>query len=308
MPPAASRLGLVVFALVAAPAAAQPTTDPPADTTGTPLIHLELADGTALVGRVVREDDEQVEFRTTGGALVIVPAAQVRSRRPFEGAVRGGRAVASDPNGTRLFFAPTGRPLGRGQGYVAAYEVFFPLVAYGITERVSVSGGTVLAPGAFGSVVYAASKATFLRTNAVDLAAGVFLLTAFFESVCSDEGCEESSGVGGIAYGVGTVGDDQRAVTLGAGASVGAAEGGGLVLVGGELQVSNSIKLLSENYVAFAGGDAGTVISAGVRFFGERLAADLGLFTSPDLLLEEEVDLADFPFLPWVGFTYNFGR
>ncbi len=42
-----------------------------------------------------------------------------------------------------------------------------------------------------------------------------------------------------------------------------------------------------------------TFISLGIRFFGSHLAADFGLITSPDAS-------GNFPFLPWLGFAYNF--
>ncbi len=68
---------------------------------------------------------------------------------------------------------------------------------------------------------------------------------------------------------------------------------------------------MSETYICPNGGPCTTetdteyevIVSAGIRFFGERIAADFALWTSPELL---DDDL--FPFVPWVGFAYNFGR
>jgi hypothetical protein len=39
----------------------------------------------------------------------------------------------------------------------------------------------------------------------------------------------------------------------------------------------------------------------GIRLFGRKLAADFAL------MLPTNVDLEGFPFIPWIGFTYNFG-
>jgi hypothetical protein len=42
-------------------------------------------------------------------------------------------------------------------------------------------------------------------------------------------------------------------------------------------------------------------LSLGIRLFGRKLAADFAL------MLPTNVDLEGFPFIPWIGFTYNFG-
>jgi len=71
------------------------------------------------------------------------------------------------------------------------------------------------------------------------------------------------------------------------------------VMLGGGLRVSNSVKLISESWIPPNSDNA--LVSSGIRFFGERLAADLG-FIHPTGLSSD-----GFPFLPWLGFTYNFG-
>jgi hypothetical protein len=45
-------------------------------------------------------------------------------------------------------------------------------------------------------------------------------------------------------------------------------------MLGGERTVRRGIKLITENYV-WAGGDG--IVSGAVRFFGDRLSADLGV-------------------------------
>ncbi|NUM78245.1 hypothetical protein HUU40_28120, partial [candidate division KSB1 bacterium] len=55
----------------------------------------------------------------------------------------------------------------------------------------------------------------------------------------------------------------------------------------------------------FTGTDEPQVLfSGGVRFFGERLAVDLALFSSEEFF---EAD-SGFPFVPWVDFSVFFGR
>jgi uncharacterized membrane protein len=43
-------------------------------------------------------------------------------------------------------FAPTGRPLGKGNGYFSDHYVLFPGFAYGLTKNLSVAGGVSVIP------------------------------------------------------------------------------------------------------------------------------------------------------------------
>jgi hypothetical protein len=291
--------------------------DAPADTAGV-LVRIELSDGSVFVGTVVREDEQQVVLRTRAGAEVAIPTDKIRRREPFAGRVDGDRVIRFDPNRTRLLFSPTARPLGAGQGYFAVYELFVPFIAGGLTDRVSLAGGTVLLPGAFGRVLYVAPKVTLVDRPRLAVAlGGVGLGVAL-----GDDDDVGAWGTAGIGYGLVTYGGPERAVTVGVGFAAVEGEGGSgaLVMLGGETQVSNAIKLLTENYVIpyestttvcpFGGPCTSTteteyevVVSAGIRFFGEQLAADFALWTSPALL-----DEGAFPFFPWLGFAYNFGR
>ena len=81
-------------------------------------------------------------------------------------------------------------------------------------------------------------------------------------------------GGGGIGYVVATHGTPRGSVTGGFG--VGYAVDGGrsrVAMLGGEAQVRRNLKFVTENYIWKSGG----IVSGGVRFFGERLSADLGL-------------------------------
>jgi hypothetical protein len=70
------------------------------------------------------------------------------------------------------------------------------------------------------------------------------------------------------------------------------------LVIGGEVQLSNSIKLITENW--FPPKMDGGLVSFGIRFFGESIAGDFGLMRSTNS------SSSGFPFLPWVGFVYNF--
>jgi len=107
-----------------------------------------------------------------------------------------------------------------------------------------------------------------------------------------------------LFYAVTTIGDDRSAITLGAGVPIvaDAEEGGFILLAGAERQISNSVKLISENWIISA-EETAVLFSGGVRFFGDRLAADIALMT-----MKEAFEEGGFPFIPWVDFSVFFGK
>ena len=127
------------------------------------------------------------------------------------------------------------------------------------------------------------------------LAGGLFAATAVGDS---------DSEHGGLLYSAATFGGPQRAATLGVGLGY---ENGDLgadpaFFFGVEQQLGDKLKLISENYLFTDSSDRFYLFSAGLRFFGRRLAADFAFFTFPQLLDEG----MGFPFIPWIGFSYNF--
>jgi hypothetical protein len=295
----ARRVGLalaLVLAGLAAPAAAQTAAEvAPSDT----LREVRLADGSSFYGRVVAVEGERIVFETTAGARIEVMRAQVQSMRPVAGRVVDGVFWRDDPNKTRLLLiSPTGRTLPRGEGYFSSFWIFFPFVAYGVTDQVTLAAGTPLIPEVVGRVLYLAPKVRLLRRPGVELAAGTL---ALFATEALDEGSV------GIFYGVGSFGDSDRALTAGAGWAY--AWGGtdpwvsndALLMLGGEYRIGPRTKLLSE--IFFVPGESGALLSGGLRFFGERLSADFGLAVLAGFADGDE----GVPWLPVLNFVYNFG-
>jgi hypothetical protein len=257
-------------------------------------VRLVLTDGTTVVGTIESQTEAEMRLRTDAGVTMNIPRESIRRVE----VIGDRRFTQLDPNKTRLLFAPTARPIPQGAGYVAIYELFFPFVAYGITEWGSLSGGISLLPVSPQQLLYFAPKFTFYEQDRTAIGGGFMAVTTIGQV---DDDFDIP--VFGIAFGLLTQGTAERSVTLGAG--LGYADGqfarNPAFLVGGELQLSNSVKLLTENYVVFNVEDA-ILLGGGIRFFGTRLAADFGLFTNPALLGE-----GGFPFIPWLGFAYNFG-
>ncbi|HEY7769598.1 hypothetical protein [Longimicrobium sp.] len=251
------------------------------------VYEVRLTDGSVLYGRIVESTDERVVIRTESGAMITLERAQIASMQRTRGRVIQGRVWHQDPNATRLFFGPTGRAVGAGRGYLGVYEVVLPFVTYGVTDQFSISAGTPVIPGAMGEIFYIAPKFTLVETDQMAVAAGV---------LAGSTGDETA----GVLYGVGTFGDRDQAASLGVGFgfSNGDLDGQPVVMAGGELRVGRQTKLITENY--FSPGQSEVIGSAGVRFFGERLSADFGIFTNFNAECE------GLCFLPLVNFVYSF--
>lgn len=223
-----------------------------------------------------------------------------------------------DPNGTRLFLSPTARTMEPGQGRFSDYMVFFPSVAYGFNDWLDASAGVSILPFSPSQLFSLNVKAQVFDGETVDVAVGNLFATPVGEGF--------GEGFGGTAYGLATFGSARRSVTLGTYVAYAGVDledtvcdgdvctteddfafdfsDGALIMLGGETQISNSVKLISENYVGFGEGEPDAVVSGGIRFFGDALAVDLAFFRP----LGGNDDWDGFPFLPYVSFAYNFGR
>lgn len=259
--------------------------------TDTALVVITLENGTYFSGHIEQQDSTFITFRTTGGIQMIIPADQVVSLRKKVSKATGKLYAFDDPNDTRLLFAPTARTLKQGKGYIADYWVFFPFVAVGAFDQLVLAGGITLIPGADTQLFYLAPKVGLYQNETLGVAAGLIYMNSFRF---------DWDGVG-IAYGVSTIGNSDMAGTIGLGWAFSGEEvhNKPILLLGGEIRVSQSIKLISENWL-IPDSDV-SLVSLGVRFFGNRLAADLAL------IYPLGADMGDgFPFFPWLSFAYNF--
>lgn len=257
------------------------------------LYTIRLTDGSVIYGRIVERTDESVAIETQAGVRVTLQRGQIESMTPLQGRVVNGEVWNDDPHATRLFFGPTARAIPKGEGYFGAYELFFPFVSYGVTDRFTISGGTPIFPEAIGRLFYLAPKYEVLRTPTASAAVGVLALFA----------TEELTGSAGLLYGVGTFGTPDAGLTVGATVPFVAAAGESEVyseagfMVGGEKRLTRRTKFISENYLVPSA--SGALLSAGVRFFGERLSADFGIGTA-------FADGENGCCLPLVNFVYSF--
>jgi hypothetical protein len=271
-----------------------------------PVVSVVLKDGTTLVGRVAEEDATHLTVQTLEGLSVRVPRASIVSLRE-KPAARAGSFERPDPNYSRLMFAPTARPLRKGEGYFSDHYVLFPGVAYGVTDQLSLSGGVSVAPGIGLSeqVFYISPKLGFEVSQKLSLALG-----AAYAGQAEGEGAA-------VAFGLATFGQPQKSLTAGLGFaghrdeeydrrgdSIGRVwrwRDKPILMLAGSVQLSNSIALVSENWLLLGEKLSDQPFGLALRFFGERLSADVGVILVGAVIEE------GFP-VPWLSVSYHFGR
>jgi len=255
---------------------------------------LNMEDGSSIIGRTKEVREKEILFESNLGTIT-VPIEKIREVKEVPASsIKAGKYWFPNPNATRLFFAPTGRALDKGEGYMADYYLFFPMVAYGVTDRITVGGGVSLFPG-IGidkQIFYFTPKVGVLKGEKLNFSAGALLarFPGFF-----DDDVETA----GILYGVATLGSADASFTAGLGYGFWGGDFGDkpMVMMGGEYRASRRVSFVTENWV-FPGADE-PLISYGIRFFGENLSIDLGFIT----VLGEG---AFFPGIPYIDFVLKF--
>lgn len=283
-----SSILFVALLAMVSPLAAQRPATPPVDSTK--VVTLRLTDGSQLTGRIVAGDDTAVTLLTFAAARVTLPRRSISSWRPQAGHLTATGFQRSDPNTSRLFFAPTARTLPRGSGYFADYYLFFPVAAFGVTDRVMLSGGMSIIPGLSSQLIYVAGKVGVARSPSAALAVGGFWATV----------PDEADASLGMGYVVTTLGSDDHAVTLMAGYpfTTQAVAREPLFVVGGETRVSDRAKLMAELWKL--PDESNVPALFGVRWFGDRLAVGFGFVY---VLGSDHIE--GWPLVPWVDFAVN---
>jgi hypothetical protein len=247
---------------------------------------LTLADGSTIFGRIVTVTADTVSFQTGAGTMQLSVKA-IRDVRQIDAEdLREGEYWFPNPNSTRLFFAPTGQQLKQGEGYFSDYELFFPGVAVGVTDNISLGGGISLFPAsASDQIYYVTPKVGFSPSDKVHVAAGVLFAGT-------------NGGTGGIYYGVGTFGDGNASVTVGGGYGFagGKIQSKPVAMLGGEFRIARRLGFVTENYLLPV-AENNVLYSFGFRFMGEKLTTDLAL---------ANVSGSDIIGIPYVDFVFRF--
>jgi hypothetical protein len=271
-----------------------------------------LKDGGRLLGTIVSEDETAITLRTPSGLELRLVRDAIASVEHGKRANDGSAPLPTDPNDTRLMFAPSGRPLGKGDGYVSNHYVIFPGFGYGLTKNLAIGGGfsTIPGLGLDEQVFYVTAQAGFRKSQKV-----AFSLGGLYAAAPS---WEDGDLAAAVAYGVTTLGRPDRSLTLGVAlASVRDQEARfgpdweylgstttwrsePIVMVGGSVRVARRLSLVSENWLFLDKPLSEQAFGLALRFFSDRISVDAGFVFVPEVIDE------GLP-IPWLSFSYHFG-
>ena len=258
---------------------------------------IRLRDGSSIVGRITEIGTDTVKFVANSGTLSIARTDIVELREVATSSLRKGEVWPANPNATRLLFSPTGRMLEKGEGYFNDTYLFLVSVHGGITSRFTLGGGLSVLPldDFTDNALFVMPKIGVVASPKFNLAVGA--LAGFVGAAFDDEDTNPSFG---IIYAVGTVGSPDASLSFGTGLGY---AGGSLsdypgVMLGADTRLSRRISFVTENYLV-PNGDVSSILSYGLRFFGEKLSADLAFWYVPG----EDIP---FPGIPYVAFSVKF--
>ncbi len=234
-------------------------------------VRITLVNGNTFSGKVISVDDESVGVETKDG-LFNFNYDRIKEITIVDPSDRTTRWY-KNPASNKLFITQSGRMLEARSGYYQNTYIFFSNISYGITKNISVSGGISMIPElGFENQLKNIGVKVGVNLNESFSVSGTATYYSLFDS---DFGF--TSVFGAATY-------TRKELDLTAGLGVATAEGettDPVFIVGGQLRVSQRFALLSENFVFPTESDGlEPLISFGGRFIGQRIAADLGFFTT----------------------------
>jgi hypothetical protein len=251
---------------------------------------IKTTDGSTFIGRITEIKEYAVMFESDIGEIEIA-TLKIKEITEIPAAyIKEGAYWFPNPNDTRLFFAPTARNLKAGSGYFADYMLFFPMVAVGVTDNITIAGGMSLIPfiPVPDQLFYFTPKVGF-EVNDISLATGILMAGL----------PGEDEPMVGILYGVGTLGNADNNITGGFGYGFVDWDFADkpFLMLGGQYRMAKRVSLVSENWLL--PGLEEPLISGGLRFFGETLSVDLALVMPVGAG-------GDWPVIPYIDFVVRF--
>ena len=261
------------------------------------VIHVvKLRDGSTVVGRITALSADSVRLRLNQGEVSLARSGISEVRQVPAALMRNGQYWFENPHSTRLLFSSTAFPLEKGTGYYGNTWLFIHTFAVGLSDRFTLGGGATTIPGLAltDNVFMLLPKYTLISQPRVQFALGALLGFLPF----SDD-FEDDAASAGLLYGVGTFGNRESNVSIGAawGYANDEVTSRPGIMVGGQGRVSRRVSLISENWFFPVDGETEGAVSYGLRFLGENISADIAWFTP---LGEGNIGF------PWLGFAFKF--
>ena len=240
----------------------------------------EFRDGTTIIGTFDREEKGNVYIKDLEGKEVYIPSVMIAQRHEVTNDnLRDGEYWFSNLHDTRYFFAPSAFGLEAGEGYFNNIYYLYWQAQYGITDELSIGGGTFfLGPSSLNM------KYSYNLGKDLNMAMGYFWIGSLFWN-------DEIETFVSMPFVVGTTGSKENNFTLGIGYNF--LEGSATLNIGGTFRASRRLSFIAEAWV-FNFEDGTIMGGPGMRYFRKinRVTArngagaktfDFQLLVSPDM-------------------------
>lgn len=248
-------------------------------------VMVSTVQGFEIRGTVSATSDSSMTVITEFGTVVF-KASQIESieHDEYTGAFR-----FPNPHDTRYFFGPSAIPIKKGKGYYQNLMVVGNFLNVGLTDWLSIGGGFEFISTVSGEPIgFLTPKVGWQVADKLHVGGGVFLGGMVSEFSFT------------MPYAAITYGTSESNVTLGGGSVYTNSEWmqNGMYMISATHRFSNSVALLTENYILPGLEDVNYFGIHGIRILSEKNAFDLGVIAIPGL--------TDGIPLPYVGYARGF--
>jgi hypothetical protein len=254
-----------------------------------------VLDDKTVTGEIIRWSGDGIDINVDGEIYTVIlkyiNAIIFDNLRNYEDEFNS----PEDPNNVRLFLGPTGRSLKAGKGYFSDTWVFLPSINYAFTDRIAIGGGATVIDILAGKTWWFTPKVGLIQSKNLAVSTGVIHFQVYRENESEDEFFDKLQNFG-IAYGVGTYGNNNYSITLGIGHGYETLSSNKtVVMAGGECRITKGIKIISENWYY---SDFETRFSLiGIRAYINKGALDIAMLNFGE---------GEYFRIPWLTFTVNF--
>tara|TARA_B100000767_G_scaffold43079_1_gene37013 strand:- start:119 stop:958 length:840 start_codon:yes stop_codon:yes gene_type:complete len=245
------------------------------------IVVIKMKNSDEYKGAISKRDGETIVLKTVNGEIHLITSNVIS----IENYDYVGKFQFANSHDTRYFFGPSGIPIKKGKGYYQNILVTTNFVNYGVTKNISIGGGLEFISTVNGNPIWCLTpKIGFEISENIHAGGGLLML-----------GTRDGSAA--LGYGVFTLGQSETNLSLGLGYGIydGKLSDYPAIMISGTHRISNSIALLSENYVLPNSFYFGI---QGIRLLSKKTSFDIGAMTLP--LLGAVISL------PFVGYVKVF--
>lgn len=294
------------------------------------FVTVTTTNGNTFAGYVISSDEKELVLQTDQMGRVAIPKYTIKKMSDkVTGQVVNGEYWFENPNATRYIIGPSAIPLRKGEGYYQNLYLFVHSGSVGLTDNISIGGGTeLLTPivtGQAPAMFFATAKAGFPVAERLHVGGGILYVNyrkKLFGSYNNHIG---------TVFGLTTYGSGNNNITVGAGWGYQQAgsdnpfsgkqeQNGGIskrptFTVSAMARPFKWLSVVTENWVFpntrneyYAINQPPRkihsykyIFSYGLRVMGERVAVDMGFFNNPD------ISGSIFIGIPYIAVVVKFG-